>query len=185
MKTFNFASWISAGGTTMESTVKAAQRGELNGREGIVRFVGVISSRHDAKGLEKAKKLQVPTFVVDRKVCKNREEFGLRLMAVLKGIGAEYVFQNGWLPLTPTNVLHQYEGKIFNQHPGSLDPEAEEGMDFGGKGMHGLAPTCARLAYSRVTGEQNPYTESTIHHVSTDGKFDRGKIIRIEPYRFG
>lgn len=164
----------------MEALIKAAKAGELNGQDAEVEISGVISTS-EARGVEKAVKLQVPICSIDRKLFKEREYFGQMLNVVLEAMKADIVFQNGWLPITPQNVIEAYQGRIFNQHPGQLDPQAEEGMDFGGKGMYGQAPTCARLAYAWTTGEEIPTTESTVHHLSLDGKYDRGQIIKMKP----
>lgn len=185
MKKLKVVSLISGGGSTMEALVKAAQAGELNGDETEVEIAGVISNTDEAGGLKKAEKLQIPSCVIERKLFADRESFGKMLLAVLEVMQADIVFQNGWLPVTPQNVIEAFQGRIFNQHPGAIDPEGEEGMDFGGIGMHGQAPTCARLAYAWATKEESPTTESTIHHLSADGKYDRGQIIKMETLRIG
>lgn len=145
---------ISGSGTTAEAIVQA-------GIEPVV----VIASRPDAPGIAKMQKLGFSVEVLDRPD---------RLLALLESAGAEVVSQNGWLPLTPANVITRFHGRIINQHPGPLDPGR---IDFGGKGMYGKRVTCARIAYARVTGKDY-WTESSVHHVTE--RFDEGPVIRIE-----
>lgn len=86
----------------------------------------------------------------------------------------DLISQNGWMPLTPENVVKRYEGRAFNQHPGPLDPGRSK-FDFGGKGMFGSRVTCARVAFEWVVGEKNPWTEATTHYVTE--KYDEGDLL--------
>lgn len=163
------AIFISGSGTTADAVMQAVQNGELPH----IRLAGVISSRADASGLEKAARRNVPTFVVDRHAFNNREAFGAGILALMKRLDVDFISQNGWLPLTPTEVVEAYRGRIINQHPGPLDPGRP---DFGGKGMFGSRVTAARLAYIWTVSVE-PWTESTIHHVTSE--YDKGEIIRV------
>ena len=162
---------ISGGGTTAEAVIKACRSGELKG----IIPVAVIASRPDAGGVQKAEGLAVKTFVVQRRDFPNEKLFGNRLLEILGGLRVDLVSQNGWLVKTPPNVVKEFQGRIVNQHPGPLDPG--KGRDFGGKGMYGARVSCARLAYQWVAGEKNPWTESTIHHVTDE--YDQGELIRV------
>lgn len=167
-------SLISGGGSTMESVGKAVQSGELRN----VDLVGVIASKANAGGIEKASKLGIPTHVIERSIFKTREEFGYQLLALIENFDADLVSQNGWLPMTPSQVVEEYP--VINQHPGSLDPE-HGNKDFGGKGMYGSRVSCARLAYGWLTEEVGATTESTVHNVTTEEHFDKGGIISAVP----
>lgn len=162
---------ISGGGTTMNSVLEACEREELVG----VRPVVVISSDPSARGIIKARNHNIPTFVVSRKGV-SRELFGEQLLSVLRDFQVDIVSQNGWLPLTPANVVSEYQtnNMIINQHPGPLDPG--RGNDFGGKGMHGSAVMCARIAYLWMSSDR-PCTESTVHAVTNN--LDEGDLISI------
>lgn len=153
---------ISGSGTTAEAVIRAYQWGKLKNVEPVL----VISSNPNALGIEKAKKLGVKTLVLDPK--KND------LLGILKKHKIEFVSQNGWLPLTPKEVVDHYQGKIINQHPGPLDPGRS---DFGGSQMYGARVVAARIAYEWLTGEKNPWTASTIHFVTEE--FDKGDIIQM------
>lgn len=145
---------ISGSGSTAEAVVNA----------GITPVI-VISSRLDAGGVSKMKKLGIPVTIVGNPS---------GLLTVLENNRVNVISQNGWLPLTPLNVIAKFKGNIINQHSGPLDPGGE---DFGGKGMYGRRVTAARIAFCRLSG-RNFWTESSVHHVTED--FDRGAIIRVE-----
>ncbi len=163
---------ISGSGTTAQAIVKAQVK--LVG----IRLVLVIASRPDVPGVAKMKLLSVPVSIIERKEYKSLEAFGNAMLTVLKNAQVDYVSQNGWLPLTPTNVIVAYKGKIMNQHPGPLDAGRP---DFGGKGMYGKRVTCARVAFCWATGKDYT-TQSTIHHVTE--RFDEGPLIRAESLSF-
>jgi len=166
----NVALLISGGGTTAEAIIKSSKEGVL---KDLVSPVVVVSSSKDAGGIAKAQALGIPVEIVDRQVFSSQDEFGQALLAVLEKYGAQLISQNGWLPLTPKNVIEAFHNKIINQHPGPLDPGRP---DFGGKGMFGARVVCARLLYCFFTNEEHPWTESTVHYVTEE--FDKGTIIR-------
>ena len=165
------ASLISGSGTTMEAVAKACREGVL---VGLVKPVVVISSRQDNQGIKKAKRYGIKTFIVRPKDFSTSEAFGERLLEIFENFDVDLISQNGWLPLTPVNVVRKFRERIINQHPGPLDGKR---LDFGGKGMYGSRVICARLAFVWAIGQENPWTESTIHYV-TKG-FDEGSLIRV------
>jgi len=165
---------ISGEGTTATAVVKACQQGRLN-----MKPVVVISSREDAGGIEKARNLGIDVETVRRADYETRERFGERLLEVLGDHQVDWVCQNGWLPLTPTNVVEKYSERIVNQHPGPLDPGRP---DFGGKEMYGSRVSCARVAYEWVTEEKNPWTEVTVHRVTNE--YDKGGLVRTARMNF-
>jgi phosphoribosylglycinamide formyltransferase-1 len=160
---------ISGSGTTAEAVIKACQQGKIEKLKPAV----AISSCREAPGIQKTKALGIPTFIVERKNFPTVNAFGEELLTVFKDFKVDLISQNGWLPLTPPQVVEEYFGKIINQHPGPLDPGR---VDFGGQGMYGARVTCARLAYIWMTGKDF-WTESTIHHVTTE--YDKGDLVSI------
>lgn len=175
MEKLRTAFLISGEGTTMQAVIRSCQDGGLPRVEPVV----VIASRHDAGGIAKARVLDIPVSVLQRKDYGNNEAFGEALLAVLREHHVDLVSQNGWLPLTPANVVEVYRDRIINQHPGPLDNGRP---DFGGRGMYGKRVTCARIAYLWVTGEDQ-WTESTVHMVTAE--YDRGDVLSASQLHFG
>lgn len=157
-KPLNVAILISGGGTTMQAIIQACQSGELSGINPAV----VIASRPDAGGILKAQALGIPTVLAGD------------LLEFLDKYQIDLVSQNGWLPLTPLEVINKYPSMIINQHPGPLDPG--RGNDFGGQGMYGARVFCATLIYTQLT-KQDFDTELTTHFVTKN--FDEGDLIRV------
>ena len=160
---------ISGNGTTAEAVIKACQDSQLNGFDPFV-----ISSRSDAPGIERAKKLGVETFVIDRDKFDSIDKFGEELLNKLKELKTDFILLCGWLPLITSNIIDTYRNKIINQHPGALDPGR---AGFGGKGLSNpFRVTCAVIVYCWLTGEKS-WTESDIHYVTEN--FDQGELVRV------
>lgn len=162
---------ISGGGTTMEAIIKACQSGYLSKVEPVL----VISSNPNAGGIEKAKKLGIKEeniLIINPKDFNNREEFGEEIIKECKKREVDFVGQYGWMVMTPSNVVKEFEGKIVNQHPGPLDNGRP---DFGGAGMFGMRVHQARLEFVKRTNHDF-WTEATTHFVTEE--FDKGKIIK-------
>lgn len=163
-------SLITGGGSTMEQMALAIQRGDVPG----MTMAGVIASKLDAGGIEKARKLSIPVDIVDPRFFRTPEgkrdpnAFGARLLDVLENrFGATVVTQNGWIPHTPNGVTNRYGDRIFNQHPGP--PE-----NFGGKGMMGKAVHAAVLRFQALVGRT--FDTSVVAHYS-DPVTDMGSVV--------
>lgn len=167
MEKLRTAFFISGSGTTAEAAILACHSGRLLR----INPVAVIASRHEAGGIAKAHRLNIPVSVLRRKDYETNDAYGDALLATLQRYRVDVISQNGWLPMTPTNVIEEFHGRIINQHPGPLDSGRP---DFGGKGMYGKRVTCARIAYLWATGEDQ-WTESTIHMVTAE--YDQGDVL--------
>lgn len=174
---FKLGLLISGGGTTMQAIIKECQNGFLHG---MVDPVVVIASR-SCEGIAKARSLLVPVFIIGRKKFskgeKGQQAFGKAILSLLKKAKVDIVTQNGWLPLTPKDVIKAYQKRIFNQHPGPLDYPYP---DFGGKGMFGLRVHAAIINFKKSIQRQF-FTEVTVQRVGLD--FDQGNIVLRQSIR--
>lgn len=160
---------ISGRGTTAEATIKACQNGKLKDIAPLV-----ISSNPAAKGNQRVKKLGIKLYIIDRKKF-SREEFDKKLLDLLEKFKVDIISLQGWLLLISPAIVKKYQGKIFNQHPGPMDPGKP---DFGGAGMSTpYRVNSALLAYNWMTGE-NLAAESDTHFVTEE--FDKGEVIRTQ-----
>ncbi len=165
----NVAILISGGGTTAEATIKAFKNGNL---KGINPFV--ISSNTDAKGNERVKSLGITPYILDRKQF-SKKDFDEKLLNLLGQLKIDIISLQGFLLLISPSIVKKYQGKIFNQHPGPMDPGRP---DFGGAGMSTpYRVNSALLAYTWMTGESLS-AESDTHFVTEE--FDMGDLIRSE-----
>lgn len=164
-------SLVSGGGSTMEQIVLASQNGWLQ-----MDVACVLASKEGIGAIKKANSYGIALEIVnpdefrgdDGKV--DQYGFGQVILRSLQKHGVTVVTQNGWLPLTPENVIDTYKDAIFNQHPGPV-PE------FGGKGMYGRRVHAARLLFTRMT-KRDYWTEAIAQRVHED--YDRGVVVKSQ-----
>lgn len=140
---------ISGSGSTLQNLLDRCADGRL-----AATVVGVVSSRADVFGVERARRVGVPVVIAEK---AGRSETAF---AAAREWGADLVVCAGWIHLL--KVPSDFRGRVLNVHP-SLLPR------FGGKGMYGRHVHAAVLA----AGE----TESgcTVHLV--DDTYDTGPVV--------
>ena len=170
---------ISGGGTTAQAIIRACKSGKLPNVEPAC----MISSKVGAGGIQKALDEGMDhrdiTTLVPKKF-PSPEDFGTEILNFCKKKSIDFMGQYGWLPHTPDVVIHEFNNRIINQHPGPLDPNnGRPQLDFGGPGMYGRRVHCARLYFLRETNQppQNMYTEVVAHRVTRE--YDRGPIVKM------
>lgn len=146
---------ISGGGRTLQNFLDLSAAGKLKAR-----VVKVISSSHNAFGLERARRHGVPAAVVRRKDFPDLASFSRAITEQLQEAEVQLVAMAGFLQLYRIPSL--YNNRIMNIHPALLP-------SFGGKGYYGERVHQAVLDYGcKVTGV-------TVHFA--DNTYDTGPII--------
>jgi phosphoribosylglycinamide formyltransferase-1 len=147
---------LSGGGTTLQNLLDRSADGRLP--EATVAVV--VSSSAAAFGLERARRANVPAFVVERKACASRADFSERIFGHCRAAGADLVCLAGFLQLLA--IPPDFAGRVLNIHPALLPA-------FGGKGLYGLHVHEAALAAGvKVSG-------CTVHFC--DDTYDTGPIV--------
>ena len=161
---------VSGGGTTLQNLLDRIADGRLNAR-----VVGVVASRADVFGVERAKRAGVPISVVP-KASGGREPpvgvteqgahaprspgFADAVWQAVRAFAPDLVCFAGWLHLLP--IPADFRHRVLNIHP-SLLPA------FGGRGMYGRHVHEAVLAYgAKVSG-------CTVHFA--DDTYDTGPVL--------
>jgi formyltetrahydrofolate-dependent phosphoribosylglycinamide formyltransferase len=149
---------LSGSGSTLENFFVRRERGELP-----VEFAGVIASKPEAYGLERARRRGVPAFAVERRAHPDERVFNDALHRVLDRLGADLVACAGFL--SRFELRGKWEGRALNVHP-ALIPA------FCGKGFYGERVHRAVLAAGvRLSG-------ATVHFC--DDEYDHGPIVLQE-----
>ena len=148
----SIVSLISGRGSNFEAIYKAAKAKSWD-----VRFTGLIANQPEAKGLEFAKSVGIPTAVIDHRSYPSREAFDEALIEQIDAFGADLVVLAGFMRILTPRFIRHYEGRMMNIHP-SLSPR------FPGLHTHERALE----AGDRVHG-------ATVHFVSAG--VDEGPII--------
>ena len=147
----NIAVLISGSGSNLQAVMDAVSNGTISN----ARVSLVISNREGAYGLERAKKNNIPNFVI-------KKDETLTLLDTLRTYKTNGVVLAGYLSILPPDVVIAYKDKIINIHPALLPA-------FGGKGFYGIRVHQAVLE----SGER--YTGATAHLV--DHGIDTGAIL--------
>jgi phosphoribosylglycinamide formyltransferase-1 len=118
----------------------------------------ILSNKKDAFVLERAKKLDIDTFVF------NRNDFYDKKTVVNYLIEREidFIVLAGFLWLIPSSLLDVFPNRIINIHPALLPK-------YGGKGMYGMH------VHRAVVEAKEKTTGITIHYVNEN--YDEGNII--------
>ena len=149
---------VSGGGTNLQALIDAERAGII--RSGKIELV--LSNKFDAYALTRAKNAGIDTAIVEKKCCKDREEFESKIIENLDGRGIDFIVLAGFMSILSENFTNHYKDRIINVHP-SLIPS------FCGEGFYGLKVHEAALAYGvKVSG-------ATVHFVNEIP--DGGKII--------
>ena len=122
----------------------------------------MLSNKPGAYALTRAENANIPTAVIDKKACRDAEEFETLIMERLDSEGIELIVLAGFMCILSERFTSHYRDRIINVHP-SLIPS------FCGAGFYGLHVHEAALAYGvKVSG-------ATVHFVNEIP--DGGKII--------
>lgn len=143
---------ISGSGTTLQNLLDRIRDGRLDAT-----VVGVVSSKPDTLGIERAKAAGVPVSIVEP---KPRETFSDRVFESVRALGPDLVCLGGWLHLV--RIPPDFRRKVLNIHP-SLLPA------FGGKGMYG------HRVHEAVLAAGVPVSGCTVHYA--DDTYDTGPIV--------
>ena len=150
--THSIAIFASGSGSNAENIINHFR----NSRSAEVRLV--ISNKNDAFVIDRAKKLQVPCAVFDKK----SDFSGDVLFKLLLNNKIDLIVLAGFLWLLPATLIEKFPKRIINIHPALL-PE------YGGKGMYGSK------VHQAVSESGDVESGITIHYVNEH--YDQGDII--------
>ena len=145
---------VSGGGTNLQAIIDAKRAGKIPSAE----LALVVASNASAYALTRAENAGIAHAVLRKEKGEAPENYGERLLTLLRENAIDVVVLAGFLMILPENVIHAYDHRILNIHP-SLIPS------FCGDGFYGLHVHEAALKRGvKVTG-------ATVHFVNeiTDG----------------
>lgn len=119
---------VSGRGSNLQSIIDHITEGKLD-----VEVAVVVSDHADAFALERAAKAGIATAVVERKGCRDKEEFEDKIDAVLRNAGAELVVLAGFMRILTGHFISRWEHKIINIHPALLP--SFKGLDAQGQAV--------------------------------------------------
>lgn len=121
------------------------------------KVIKIFTNNPNAKVLDRAKKLQVPTQIF------NKQELNEGIvLEQLNEIQPDLIVLAGFLWKFPEHIIKKYSNKVINIHPALLP-------NYGGKGMYGMH------VHEAVLENNEKETGITIHYVNED--YDEGEFI--------
>lgn len=106
---------ISGNGSNLQAIIDAVAKGRIN-----VEIVEVLSSRPDAKGLERAGKAGIKTCSLNREVYEDASTANEIIATEMKRAGAEYLVMAGYMRKVGEEVLAAFPDRVVNLHPALL-----------------------------------------------------------------
>ncbi len=149
---YNLVVFASGNGTTLQAIIDAIEEKRL-----FANIALVVSNNPKAFALERAKKSNIPTYVIKE---KNNDKIDDELDSILSKIDIDLIVLAGYLKLIGPKLIQKYT--IINTHP-SLLPK------YGGKGMYGMN------VHRAVVAAKEEYSGVTLHYVN--GEYDKGNTI--------
>ncbi len=148
---------VSGEGTNLQSLIDSCKSGFIPGE-----IVLVISSRQGAYALERARKENIDTVIIEKKDFKNEEEYSAEILKEVNKKSVDLICLAGFLLKLGSKIIKAYKNKIMNIHPALLP-------SFGGEGMYGIK------VHEEVLKSGEKYSGCTVHIV--DEEYDHGRII--------
>ncbi len=113
---------VSGSGTNLQALLDARRAGRLGAE-----VAGVVSSRPEARALERARQAGVPTRVVDPSAFPDRAAYDAALGESLARLEPDLVVLAGFMQILTPELVGRFAGRMINLHP-SLLP-AFRGLD--------------------------------------------------------
>lgn len=105
---------ISGNGSNLQAIIDSCGNDVIPNTE----IVGVISNKQDAKGIDRAKQVDIPTFVVPLHKGEKRTEYDARLAVLVKNLTPSLIVLAGWMRILTKNFLGEFnDGQVINLHP--------------------------------------------------------------------
>ncbi len=106
---------VSGSGSNLQSIIDKIEEGTLDASISIV-----ISNISDAYALERARRHNIKSVVVDHRQFKTREEFEKKLIGLLRAHSVELVIMAGFMRILSSLFLQTFPSRIMNIHPALL-----------------------------------------------------------------
>ena len=150
---------VSGGGSNMQSIIDSTKTGIL---KGLAKVVLVISNNPNAYALERAKKENIKTLCVERKIYADEFSFNAEILKNIEESKADIICLAGYMRIVGANIIEKYPNKILNIHPALLPK-------YGGKGMYG------HHVHEAVVKAKEKKSGATVH--IADENYDTGRIV--------
>ena len=106
---------ISGSGSNLQAIINAIKNGELDAD-----IKAVISNNATAKGLQRAAKENIKTYVIDHKQFESREAFDQAMIEIIDPVKPELIILAGFMRILSKHFIEHYPHRLLNIHPSLL-----------------------------------------------------------------
>lgn len=106
---------ISGNGSNLQAIIDACKSGMIDGN-----VVGVISNKANVFGLERAKKNNIPSEVINHNNFGTREDFDQELVTSIKSYQPDLIVLAGFMRILSPIMTSAFKNKMINIHPSLL-----------------------------------------------------------------
>lgn len=159
-------------GTNLQAIIDGVKSGKINGK-----IVVVISDTKKSRGLERARKYNLPIAI-----CPKKEN----LLALLKKYFPDFICLAGWKQIITDDVIDAFPNRIINIHPGII-PDSSTGIIKNPDGTKGLwnKGKLTDSAIKNYFNNHKTYAGSSLHFLTKE--FDFGPVLgrcfeKIKPH---
>lgn len=115
MASIRLAVFASGNGSNFSALYEAYQSGKLSAE-----MVCLICDQREALVIERAKKVGLPYYIVERFSNEAKSTYESRLLKILRAEQVDYLVLAGFMRILGTTLLTAYPQKIINIHPSLL-----------------------------------------------------------------
>lgn len=106
---------VSGSGSNLQSIIDKCESNYIDGT-----VVGVISNVPEVYALERARRHNIPSLVVDHKRYESRESFDEALAKSVHSFSPDLIILAGFMRILSEAFVVQFQGKVLNIHPSLL-----------------------------------------------------------------
>lgn len=143
---------ISGSGSNLQAIIDAINNNHIDAT-----ISAVISNRPGVKGLERARKANIKTIVIDHTQFEKRAEFDVALQEHIEQLNPDLIVLAGFMRILSEDFINRYKNRLLNIHP-SLLPEF--------KGLH---------THRRAIEAGKKVHGASVHFVSNE--LDSGPVV--------
>lgn len=105
----------SGSGSNFEAIAQSIQDGHLNAKIQVV-----VYNNPDAKVVDRAKRFNVPSVLLNHREFDSREALDQAIVATLKDHQVDWVIMAGWMRIVTPVLINAFPNRILNIHPSLL-----------------------------------------------------------------
>lgn len=194
---------VSGSGSNLQSIIDHCEEGNLDAEISIA-----ISNNPCAYALERCKRHNIPTAVLDHRLFPRRVDFDLQMIEILNASGVELVVMAGFMRVLTPPFFKAFPMKIMNIHPALLPSFpglhvqqqaldygvkfsgctvhfADEGMDTGPVIIQAVVPVFddddEKSLSDRILKEEHRIYPQAIQYYAEGRLVVTGRIVRVMP----